>query len=128
MPKRKIKWLPGEVFAVPLSDETFAVGQVLDLMMVNQVRLALYDERVSAVDAIDVAQACNPDNLISLVASLRELLDYGAWKVLGNKPVTIPLNRHPNEQFRHLGWVGATHYDASLVAKFLEALPAPTVG
>ena len=121
MPKRKIKWSSGDVFAVPLSDGTLAVGQVLDLMMVNQVRLALYDERVPTVNAVDVVQLCNPRNLISLVASSREELDYGGWKILGSRPVTVPIDQRPNEQFRDQGWVGAVHYSSGVVEKFFEA-------
>ncbi len=121
MPRRKTKWKDEDVFAVPLSNSSFAVGQVLDLMMVNQVRLALYDEPALTMEAIDVAAACNPQRLISLVASSREQLDYGVWKILGNKPMSMPLSRYPNEQFRHNGWVGAKHYDAGLVEDFLEA-------
>ena len=124
MPKRKIKWGSGDVFAVPLLDGTLAVGQVLDLMRVNQVRLALYDERFPTLEAIALEAVCHPENLISLVASSREQLDYGVWKVIGNKPVSVPVARHPNEQFRHNGWVGATHYGAGLVEAFLDAYHA----
>ena len=121
MPKRKIKWGSGDVFAVPLLNGNLAIGQVLDLMMVNQVRLALYDERFPTLEAIALEAVCHPENLISLVASSREQLDYGVWKVIGNKPVSVPLERYPNEQFRHNGWVGAKHYDAGLVEDFLDA-------
>jgi hypothetical protein len=121
MPKRKIKWGSGDVFAVPLLNGNFAVGQVLDLMMVNQVRLALYDEPFPTLEAIALEAVCHPEHLVSLVASTREQLDYRVWKVIGNQPVSVPMERHANEQFRHQGWVGATHYDAALVEDFLDA-------
>ncbi len=121
MPRRKTKWKDGDVFAVALSNGNFAVGQVLDLMMVNQVRLALYDEVARTMEAIDIVTACNPQHLISLVASTREQLDYGVWKILGNKPLSVALSQYPNEQFRPNGWVGAMHYDAALVEDFFEA-------
>lgn len=121
MPKRKIKWSSGDAFAVPLSNGTLAVGHVLDLMMVNQVRLALYDEPFGAVEAIDLAKGCSPSNLISRLTSTREQLDYGVWKVIGNQPVSVPVERYPNEQFRRPGWVGAKHYDAGLIEDFFDA-------
>lgn len=124
MPKRKIKWTDGDAFAVPLCDGRFAIGQVLDLMMVNQVRVALYDEVFPSLEAIDLATCCQPEQLISLVASTKEQLDYGVWKILGNKPVTVPIGQRPNEQFRHKGWVGAKHYDAALLEDFFEAFYA----
>ena len=118
MPTRKIKWASGDVFAVPLLNGNLAVGQVLDLMMVNQVRLALYNERFATLEEIALDAVCHPEHLISLVASSREQLDYGVWRVIGNKPVSVPLERHPNEQFRHNGWVGAKHYGVGLVETF----------
>lgn len=121
MPKRKIKWGTGDVFAVPLANDNFAVGQVLDLMMVNQVRIALYNEVFPTLEAIDLAAVCAPAHLISLITSSREQLDYSVWKIVGNKPVPVPIERYPNEQFRHNGWVGAKHYDAGLVEDFLDA-------
>jgi len=124
MPKRKIKWANGDVFAVPLSDGRFAIGQALDLMMVNQMRVALYDEVFPSLEAINLPNVCLPADLISLVASSREQLDYGVWRIIGNKPVTVPLEQYPNEQFREQGWVGAKHYDAALLEDFLEAFYA----
>lgn len=124
MPKRKIKWIDGDVFAVPLCDGRFAIGQVLDLMMINQVRVALYDEISPSLEAIDLRECCQNEHLISLIVSSREQLDYGVWKILGNRPVTIPISQRPNEQFRSKGWVGAKHYDAALLEDFLEAFYA----
>lgn len=124
MPKRKIKWSNGDVFAIPLSDGRFAIGQILDLMMVNQVRVALYDESASSLETIKISNVCQPENLISLVASTREQLDYNVWKIIGNRPITIQIERYPNEQFRSKHWVGAKLYDAALVEDFLEAFHA----
>lgn len=124
MPKRKVKWVPGDVFVIPLCDGRVAIGQVLDLMMVNQVRVALYDETFPSPEAIVLAQSCQPEHLVSLITSSREQLDYGVWKIVGNRPVLVPLPQYPNEQFRAQGWVGAKHYDAALVEDFMEAFYA----
>lgn len=121
MPKRKIKWANGDVFAVPLCDGSFAIGQVLDLMMVNQVRVALYSEIFPSLESISFSCICQPEHLISLVASSREQLDYNVWKILSNKPVAVSIENYPNEQYRSKGWVGAIHYDAALLEDFLEA-------
>jgi hypothetical protein len=124
MPKRKIKWNFGDVFIVPLLNNKYAVGQVLDLMMANIVRCAFYDELVDNISNIDISKVCDSNKLISLVATSREQLDYDVWKIIGNKEVLIPKSRFPNEECRSKGWVGAIIHDAALAEDFLNAFYA----
>ena len=117
----KIKWNFGDVFLVPLLDKSFATGQVLDLQMPNIVRIALYDENIKNPIDFKLQNSCKEENLISLVASSREQLDFDVWKIVGNKDIQLQKSKYPNEQFKSKNWVGAKHYDAGLVEDFLDS-------
>lgn len=124
MAKRKQKWKPGDLFAIPLEDGTYVVGQTLDLQMSNVVRCAISDARFPEQDLANPGAAYTHAGLISLVATTREKLDFGAWKVIGEAPVSVPVDQLPNEQFRTAGWVGSKIYDASIVEEFCNAFHA----
>lgn len=119
--KKKVDWKTGDIFLVPLLDGTYGTGQILDLQMPTIVRIALFDENVKSLTEFDISHACSLSNLISLIASSREQLDFDAWKIVGNKPIQIAIRDFPNEQFRNKDWVGAKHYDAALIEDFLNA-------
>ena len=118
--KIKIDWKFGDVFLVPLKKNLLGVGQVLDLQMPNIVRCALYNETVNDKEEFNLEASCSSANLISLVASSREQLDFGTWKIIGNKDIKIRKKDFPNEKFRG-SWIGAKHYDATLLEDFLKA-------
>jgi hypothetical protein len=119
MAKKKISWQSGDVFSVKLKDGTYAIGQILDLQMNNVVRCAFFDERNKNQQKANMS--CNINNLISLVATTREQLDFGIWKISGNKKIEIPVSNYPNEKFRNNGWIGAKVYDAAVIEEFLDA-------
>jgi hypothetical protein len=118
--RKKIEWKFGDVFLIPLKNDLYGIGQVLDLQMENIVRCALYNETVNSPADFDIEKSCLKDNLISLVASTREQLDYGVWEVKGSKKIEIPKKDYPNEKFRG-SWIGAKHFDAGLLEDFLKA-------
>ena len=82
----------------------------------------LFDERYKNQPETNVS--CNLKNLISLVATTREQLDFEVWKILGNKKIEIPKDDYPNEKFRNNGWIGSKIYDAAVVEEFLDAFYA----
>lgn len=118
---KKIKWTDGDVFAIPLMDNSFSIGQVLDSQMENVVRIALYDEKINSLENINLLSLCKEPNLISLLASTREQLDYGFWKIIGNKEVTVSKIDFPNQQYRIANWIGAVIYDAVVLEDFLNS-------
>ncbi len=120
MPKKRIVWNIGDVFAVKLSNDLYCIGQILDLQMKNVVRCAFFNESYSTSE-LSVNKLCSTENLISLVATTKEQLDYGIWEIIGNKNVEISKEKYPNEQYRDKGWIGAKIYDAAIVETFLEA-------
>ena len=119
--RTKIAWRIGDVFAVPLLNNKFAIGQVLEQSMVNMARIALYDKIITETQNIDIKTLCNETDLISLMEVFKQELDFGRWKILGNKDVSIPIDKQPNEKFRKINWVGAVTYDAGLAEDFLNA-------
>jgi Immunity protein 26 len=119
--RKKVKWNNGDVFLVPLKDGRFSIGQVLDLRWVHCVRCALYNEIVDERAEVVVDKVCKKEDLISLIEVFKENLDYGEWRVIGNKPILIPKENYPNEQYKHKNGAGATTYDPGLAEDFLNA-------
>lgn len=119
MAKKKVNWQGGDVFSVRLKDGTYSIGQVLDLQMKNVVRCAFFDERNKNQQIANAS--CDIKNLIALVATTKEQLDFGIWKILENRAIEIHIDDYPNEQFRNNGWIGAKVYDAAVVEAFLDA-------
>jgi len=119
--KKKQKWQAGDVFTIQLADKRYAIGQVLDLMMPNVVRCALYGVAYAAVDEQALRKDVCRDNLISLVATTREQLDFHVWRVVGNCDVFVSRQEFPNEATRSNGWVGSVTYDAAILEDFLNA-------
>jgi len=127
--KKKINWQNGDVFLITLNNGNSAVGQTLDLMMPNIVRIAIFVDVIKADSGTHISLDTlhlDKSNAISLVACTREQLDYGVWKIIGNSKIKIGVNDFPNENFRAQDWVGAGMYDASVIESFVNAYNALT--
>lgn len=124
MAKKKQKWTNGDVFIIRLKDNSVVNGQILDLQMKNVVRCALFNERSKSKTTLN--NSCKLENLISLIATTREQLDFGVWEIIGSKEIAIDKNEFPNESFREVNWVGSKIYDASIVEEFADAFFALT--
>ena len=122
--RKKTEWHDGDVFLIPLKNDKYSVGQVLNQRMVNTVRIALYDEVLDTINYVDVPKLCNQKNLISLIEVSKEQLTYGVWKIIGNKESDIPVSRFANEKYRPLNWVGSIIYDAALAEHFVDSFYA----
>ena len=119
--RKKIVWTNGDVFAVPLTNGSYAVGQILDQRMVNTVRIALFNEVISDIENIEIEKLCTSANLISLIEVTKEQLTYDVWKIIGNKTISIAVDNYPNEKYREHKWIGSTIHDAALAEDFLNA-------
>lgn len=119
--RKKESWKYGDVFVIELKNREYIIGQILDLRTANCVRCALFDEVYKELSKIDIDRVCAVRNLISLVEITREQLDYGVWKIIGNKEIKIPERQFPNEQFKNNNWIGAKTYDAALLEDFVNA-------
>lgn len=107
------------MFAVPLPDTTYALGQAVALMSPTLVYCALTDRRVKTLPR--TAPTLRPDDVVSRVALTREQLDFGAWPILGTAPPVCAKVDFANERYKRRGYVGAVMYDAALAEDFLAA-------
>ena len=89
--------------------------------MANVVRCAIYDMSVTEAELTNASTILEDATLISLVATTREQVDFGVWKVVGNRAIGLPKRRFPNQKFERQGWVGAKIYDAAIVEAFCNA-------
>lgn len=121
MRRKKIPWKPNDVFAIPLLKGSYAIGHILDQRMINAVRIALYDKVVEDLIEVDFTDLVNNTSLISLIEVNREQLDYGIWKLIGNKKNNIPIELFANEKFRANKWINSIVRDAAIAEDFLNA-------
>lgn len=124
MRKKKFNWTQYDIFAIPLNNGKYAIGHVLDQRMPNTIRIAIYDEVIDSLESVNVSELCKSEKLLSLLEVTKEQIDFGVWKVIGNKPTTIPISRYPNEQYRDKKWAGSSIYDAALAEDFVNAFYA----
>ena len=122
---KKIPWAIGDIFTIKLNNGKYAIGHVLSQRMVNTIRIALYDEVIDSLENADINNLCKEADLLSLIEVTKEQIDFGAWKLIGNRPTDIPVNRHANEQYRnddpYLDGVGANIKDAAIAEDFMNA-------
>jgi hypothetical protein len=118
--KKKVQWKPGDVFCAPLPDGQCCLGQALGLMgeYVNVVNCVLFDIRFRMVDT---APSLDPNKVIAVVSTTRDLLDEGHWPIVGHAPIFIKKSNWPNEQFAKKDYVGAKTYGSGIVNDFLAA-------
>ncbi len=126
--RKKTPWSIGDVFTIALNNGKYAVGHVLSQRLPNTIRIALYDEVIETLEANDINSLCREADLISLIEVTKEQIDFGVWKVIGNKHTAIPARRHANEQYRnadpYLDGVGSNIKDAAVAEDFTNAFYA----
>jgi hypothetical protein len=122
---KKTPWALGDIFTIKLNNGKYAVGHVLSQRRVNMLRIALYDEVIDNLNNVDIEALCRESDLLSLIEVTKEQIDFGAWVVVGNKPTSIPVSRHANEQYRSVDpykdGVGSEILDAAIAEDFMNA-------
>jgi hypothetical protein len=121
MGKRRIKWLPGDNFLVPLEDGTYGRGQVLsyELHALNSALCAFSSIRHENVPAH--LDTISEDNLIAILFVTRDLLDSGRWHVVNNGPIILWEKFVDIRRMRDKGFVGVAIEGSRIVANFLSA-------
>ena len=100
-PKPK-EWNTGDVFAIPLLDNTFSFGQVLDK---KYCTCALFDIRsTNSGLTVEEFKKLKPLSILHLGG---DLLNNGQWKVLFNEAVTLNPDNGSGGRF---GKIGCTSY------------------
>lgn len=117
---RKKQWEIGDIFLVPISDENYCVGQVIDQQKkaLNSVICAFSDIRVAGSNE---RFELSVDDLISVQFTTRDLLDSGIWKVVKNQ-TPFSVERFFNvRKFQAEGFVGVRVVGSGSIMKFLKA-------
>ncbi len=114
----------GDVFLVPLLDDTFAVGQILGVECdaFHAPACALFDLTTEQPKV----ESC-PLTVDHLVASLfvtPDLLAMGVWPVVATSEVRLPASIYPYESTRKHGFVGAVVEGSAIVQEFMNAFHA----
>jgi immunity protein 26 of polymorphic toxin system len=117
--RKRVRWSPGAVYAVPLSDGSFGIAQAIDAMMVNVIYVALFAHRFAELPT--TLPLLQRNHIVSLTATWRQHLNRGDWPYLEHAPLSVAKSSFPNERFARDGYVGAKHADAGILALFLSA-------
>ncbi len=122
-PLKRKAWEVGNVAAVPLSDGTFGLAQVVSLepRIKRAVTIAYFDVRLTTDQLRDIVAAPSPDHVVSIQFTDRRALTRGVWRVLCSAPVNLAGIPTPFENTRSSGWVGARFYDSGSITLFLQA-------
>ena len=115
MPRQKPR--EGDIFEIPLENGEAAIGQALSLepQALNSIGCAFWEPSNSP----------NPEQIdhppISALLITPELLKRGIWKIISNRPPTLPTSLRPYEQFRARHWIGATIAGSGIITKFMQS-------
>jgi len=116
----KQQWGVGSVFGVEQTDHKYCIGQVLEIPLPNVISCAFYDIRLPK--GLKQPKVELPfEKIISALATTRDKLDAGRWKIISSATPQLDRQFWPNEQFRDMQWVGAKTYGSRIVENFLEA-------
>lgn len=116
-------WDIGNVFAVPLNDGSYALGQVVgrEAQVLNSITCVFFRTRLREADLTSVRAAPDVDEVLAVQFITKDLLTRRVWKVLGTFPVLIPRELFPHEDKRTHGWIGATVIGSQIIVHFLNA-------
>ena len=117
--RKRVKWIAGLVFAVPLEDRSWGVGQSAELMWPHWGHCALFSARLQRLDA--PVPPLTKHDLVALLTVARHGLAQGYWPVIGTAPALFAKAEFPNERFAPSGYVGAVTYDYGLAEALLSA-------
>jgi len=120
--RRRQPWSVGDVFAMPIMDGRFALGQVVgrEPRALNSVTVALFDRVVSDAGEAETVTLTAAEAFSVLLTS-PDLLDSGTWSVATNHPIAVLRGMLPYEELRDTGFVGAKIYGSAIVAEFVNA-------
>jgi Immunity protein 26 len=116
-------WDIGNLFAVPLNDGSYSLGQVVgrEAQVLNSITCAFYKTRLSADALHSIRAVPDQEDLIAIQFITKDLLTRRVWKVLGTFPVTLPRKLFPHEDKRAHGWIGAKMIGSGNIVHLLNA-------
>lgn len=118
--KRRLKWFPGDLFAVPLSDGSFGFAQAVAAVESWAVDFALLSVR--SPQAEPLAAPPLREDAIAVQATWRTAITGGHWKFVGSTELVISLEACPNQRLISARESrGLKHSDWGLLEDFLSA-------
>jgi hypothetical protein len=118
--KRQL-WKPEDVFVVPMLDGRYCPGQIIgEKGPLNSIRMALFGQ-VCAEPEDALAIDLSKDNAFAALLVTRDLIDAGAWPIVGARPILFARRDLPWEHARENGWIGATVSGSANIVKFINA-------
>lgn len=111
------KWKVGDVFSIPLSDGTFAFGQVVWAEFKSFANCALFNCKETQIPSIDKIVA---SPIISVINATSIELDCFEWTVIGNTAVHIEKTQVP-KMHRGENEVGSLSYSGAALSNLAEA-------
>jgi hypothetical protein len=114
-------WKIGDVFAISLDDQSYAIGQIIgrEAQVLNSASIALFDIRVENTSISKIVLSL--DRLYSVLFVTRDQLDDGTWKVIGEASIGVSPQDFPYESLRRSGFVGAKVIGSGIVRNFVRA-------
>jgi hypothetical protein len=122
--KRKQKWAVGDVFAIPLSNNKYALGQIVsqEPELMKSATIALFDQSFDSIDDIDISFLCDSNKLYSVLFVTLNHIENGKWCVLGGgSTIEIETDNMPFEHTRSSGFIGAKVVGSGIVNDFVNA-------
>ena len=124
MLKKKIKWRIGDIFLVPQIDKKYSLGQIIgcEAEVLNSVICAFYDIRFDSVPSKLIIDKLPQNKLISIQFTTKDLLDNGAWIIIGNvRPIICKLFQNNLKKLRRNEFVGTIIEGSGIIEEFLNA-------
>jgi Immunity protein 26 len=120
---RKVVWQVGDLFAVPLSNGTYSLGQAAfhEPRAMDSVLCGFYDLKLAAPGLEGIAYLLTENRLVSLEFVTREALDRGRWPVIGHAPAAHRDAYRGLRVLRDRRFVGTRIVPSSRMVAMLEA-------
>ena len=113
----------GDIFGVPLPDDTYALGQVLgrERDALNSIGCAFFGAIARAGESLVGLPELLHQTPIAVLLTTPESLTKGIWPILANHTVVLRRKDIPYERFRSNGWVGVKIEGSGIIRRFLAA-------
>ena len=120
--KTKVNWSEGDIFAIPLQNGQFLLGQELAKeTSIGAGGVAIFDARL---DKLCEPPALTLDAVIAILFTTRDQIERGNWPIVARRGVVVPKDRFPYESTRASGFVGAKIVGSGNVVEFANAFCA----
>lgn len=117
--KRRLKWAPGDFFAVPLSDGTFGLAQIVAPVDSHAIDFVLLAVRLPT--ATPLAKQPHTNDAVAVGATWRTVVTGGHWAYVGHGPLLIAPQMCPNQRLLAAGHIEVSHSSWGLLQDLLSA-------